>query len=398
MRAIAGVPAAVAGQARPVLLWVGSAFITAVVTVNMLGGPFGVRLGYWHGGPVMVVGFLALVAALLWRYPLAAFVLLVLGVAVVAVVFPDDRVGFGPMLPVDVAVCYIAATRRRWVAAVALGLALAVPAGYVVTRMLNGDDTRVWFFQSPVVYGVVFAWLIGVSIAKSRQLAAASRTQAADRAMTAERLRIARELHDMVAHSVGIIAIQAGMGSRVIASRPAEAQEALRVIETTSREALSGLRQTLIALRRAEPRPVASDAAPGLADLDRLAAGATDAGVRATVHRAGPARPLPPEVELAAYRIVQEALTNVIRHSGARLCRVTVEYRETELAVEVVDDGRGSPSTSTGRGFGIIGMRERVGLLGGRLEAGPRPHRGYRVAANLPLDDAAETLAEQATV
>jgi signal transduction histidine kinase len=290
------------------------------------------------------------------------------------------------MVPVDVAVCHIAATRPRRASVAALCLALAVPAGYQVARVLAGGDPHLWMFQSPVLYVVVFAWAIGLSIYKTRQLAAASRAQAADRAMTAERLRIARELHDMVAHSVGIIAIQAGVGSRVIGTRPAAAEEALRVIETTSREALSGLRRTLTALRHADPDPTAPDVAPGLADLDRLTAGAADAGVRVTVHRSGPPRPLPPGVDLAAYRIVQEALTNVIRHSGARNCRLDLGYHQTELTIEVVDDGPGRPPSGTDRGFGIVGMRERAGLLDGHLEAGPRPDRGFRVAATLPLD------------
>ncbi|MFC6935973.1 sensor histidine kinase [Actinomadura yumaensis] len=197
----------------------------------------------------------------------------------------------------------------------------------------------------------------------------------------------------MVAHSIGIIAIQAGVGSRVIGTQPAEARNALSAIEETSRDTLSGLRRMLGALRRAEPVPGTSgasdgdaaprDPAPGLADLDRLAAATRDAGVRVEVTRLGESRPLPSDIDLSAFRIVQEAVTNVVRHAGTDRCRVTIDQRDGELAVEIVDDGRGHGTTSIG--YGLVGMRERVGLLHGDLTAGPRPEGGFRVAARLPV-------------
>ncbi|GGZ61953.1 hypothetical protein GCM10010371_21680 [Streptomyces subrutilus] len=223
-----------------------------------------------------------------------------------------------------------------------------------------------------------------------REHAVALRSQEVAEAVTAERLRIARELHDVVAHSIGIIAIQAGVGSRVIQTRPAEAREALRAIETTSRETLSGLRRTLVSLRRAERGATASEPSPlapspGLADVERLAAATADAGVRVDVRRGGEQRPVPTDIDLSAYRIVQESLTNVVRHAATERCRVAIDYRDGELLVEVVDDGRGTTGDGSAHGFGIIGMRERVGLVGGRLTAGPRPEGGFRVAARLPL-------------
>ncbi|HEY3506101.1 MAG TPA: sensor histidine kinase [Actinocatenispora sp.] len=383
------VPESVAARVRPVLVWAGGTLLTAAATLTMLGPPFGPGAGYRHAGPIAVAATVAVAAVLLRWYPTVA-VLLLLGGALTATVFrPDLRVEFGPMVPVDVAVCYIAATRSRRAAIVSLCLALVVPAGYDVRVLAADGGPFLAPFQLPVLYAVVFAWVVGLTIRKSRQLAAAARTQAAERAMTAERLRIARELHDMVAHSVGIIAIQAGVGNRVIGTRPDDAQEALRVIETTSREALSGLRRTLVALRRAEPGRAGPNVAPGLAELDRLAAGAAEAGLHVTVHRTGAARPLPADTDQAAYRIVQEALTNVIRHSGARRCRVDVDYRESELAVVVDDEGCGRPDPLGDNGFGIVGMRERAALLGGDLSAGPRPGGGFRVAATLPLEAAA---------
>jgi signal transduction histidine kinase len=234
--------------------------------------------------------------------------------------------------------------------------------------------------------------MIGLLIRERREHTVALRSQEVAKAVTAERLRIARELHDMVAHSIGIIAIQAGVGSRVIQTQPAEAREALRAIETTSRETLSGLRRTLVALRQADPHtdlalaPLAP--APGLADIERLAAVTADAGVRVDVRWAGERRRLPADIDLSAYRIVQEAVTNVVRHADTGRCQVAIDYGTEELSVEVLDDGRGTPGAQ-GSGFGITGMRERVSLLHGRFSAGPRPEGGFRVAARLPLPEPA---------
>lgn len=234
------------------------------------------------------------------------------------------------------------------------------------------------------------ACTVGLLSRERREHAVVLRAQEVAEAVTVERLRIARELHDMVAHSIGIIAIQAGVGSRVIQTQPAEAREALCAIETTSREALSGLRRTLVSLRQADRGATASEQSPfapspGLADIERLAAVTADAGVRVDVRRSGERRPVPADIDLSAYRIVQEALTNVIRHAGTRRCRVAIDYGVEELAVEVVDDGRGATENDSAHGFGIIGMRERVALLGGHLSTGPRPEGGFRVAARVPL-------------
>ncbi len=237
------------------------------------------------------------------------------------------------------------------------------------------------------------AWTSGRMLRERREHAAALRDQAAARAVTAERLRIARELHDMIAHSIGVIAIQAGVGSRVIDSQPAEARKALSVIEDTSRETLAGPRQTLVALRRDESDASGAtgprEPAPGLDDLGRLAATTADAGVRVELRWEGTRRPLPADIDLAGYRIVQEALTNVIRHARTDVCQVTVSYREAAVAVEVSDAGRGA-AVGPGAGLGIVGTRERAALLGGHFTAGPRPGGGFTVAAVLPVPDGAE--------
>ncbi|WP_344661471.1 sensor histidine kinase [Catenulispora subtropica] len=228
------------------------------------------------------------------------------------------------------------------------------------------------------------AWLIGNSVRERRAGAARQRADAAAQAVSNERLRIARELHDMIAHSIGIIAIQAGMGNRVIATQPGEARKALQAIEETSRDTLSQLRRTLTALRQGDVAGTPTDPAPGLADLDKLVASTQRAGVLAIVETGGLPRPLPGEVDLAAYRIIQESVTNVVRHSGARTCHVTVEYGEGAVTITVADDGHGVLG-SGGTGFGLVGMRERVSLVHGEFSAGPRPGGGFLVRAKLPV-------------
>jgi signal transduction histidine kinase len=235
----------------------------------------------------------------------------------------------------------------------------------------------------------IIAWLIGHSIRQAQARAELVRAQAAAQAAMAERLRIARELHDMVAHSIGVIAIQAGSGRSVFDARPEDAREALAAIEASSRETLSGLRRMVTGLRRAEAGPGQAplDAPPGLADIDRLAATARDAGVQVNVDWRGSREPLPADIDLSAFRIIQEAVTNVVRHAGTGQCQVCIEQRDGYLSIEVTDNGRGG--SMAGTGYGITGMRERAALLGGDFSAGPRPGGGFRVAARLPVPESA---------
>jgi len=232
-------------------------------------------------------------------------------------------------------------------------------------------------------------WGIGYLLRKRREYAVSLREQNAARAVMAERLRIARELHDMVAHSIGIIAILAGAAGRVIETQPKEARAALGNIETTSRETLTGLQRMLSALRQAEPGAAFEAAALtpvlGLGDLESLAARAADAGIRVEVTWRGERRPLPPQIDLSAYRVIQEAVTNVVRHSGTRTCRIDIGFAADELEIEITDDGHGLAHARSGEGgFGLLGMRERVALLSGQFSAGPRPEGGFRVMARLP--------------
>jgi signal transduction histidine kinase len=250
-----------------------------------------------------------------------------------------------------------------------------------------------------VVDGLIMAaawWLGDVSrrrqeaIVAARERAAeleAAREELARRAVTEERLRIARELHDVVAHSMSIIAVQSGVGAHLLDSRPEEARKALAAVEVTSRQALVEMRRLLGVLRQeAEPRGGLAPA-PGLGGVEALAAEVARAGVRVEVRIEGTPAELPAGLELSAYRIVQEALTNVVRHAGPATARVAVRYAADRVEVEVADDGRdGDPAGQDHGGHGIAGMRERAALYGGTLEAGPRPGGGFRVAASLPLD------------
>ncbi|MGC5018116.1 sensor histidine kinase [Micromonospora sp. DT47] len=327
--------------------------------------------------PVIVSGLLV---GLLRRRPLLALALLLVGSFHVAVTAPRLESQYLLFLLADLVVAYLVASWPAGVATAAAGMAAVGQLAAATYHHANVGLPGPFAF---VVLALVTAGTIGFTIRERREHAAVLRGQAAAQAVTAERLRIARELHDMVAHSIGLIAIQAGVGARVIDTQPAEARTALATIEATSRETLAGLRRTLGALRRPDAEPAPLDPTPGLADLDRLVASAGDAGVRVELRWRGARRPLPADLDLAVFRIVQESVTNVVRHAGTDSCRVTVEQSSDEVVVEVVDEGRGCPVGGTG--YGIVGMRERAQLLGGRFHAGPRPEGGFRVAARLPV-------------
>jgi len=205
-------------------------------------------------------------------------------------------------------------------------------------------------------------------------------------AIVAERLRIARDLHDVVAHHVSVMGVQAGAARRALDKDPVLASEALQNVEQTARSAIGELRGLLGILRAEEGEQPAEthQASPGLDQLEELVAHARATGLDVRHGVYGEPRPVPDGVALSAYRVVQEALTNVVRHSGARTAEVRVRYLDNALEVEVTDDGRGPDQTKEG-GFGLVGMRERVAVHGGELEAGPRRDAGYRIRASLPV-------------
>ncbi|NUL06056.1 sensor histidine kinase [Streptomyces lunaelactis] len=294
------------------------------------------------------------------------------------------QIAYLQALLTDLTVGWIAATRPRLTAAVAALVALGVQIGGA-SYYREGSSS---FLAASAFLALmtVTAWTVGYSVRERRQHMAVLRARAAEQAVTAERLRIARELHDMVAHSIGVIAIQAGVGRRVIDTQPSEARNALAAIEGTSRDTLAGLRRMLGALRQADPGDGAPlGPAPVLADLDGLVERIRDAGVRVDIEWRGERRPLPAEIELSAYRIIQEAITNVVRHSNANACRVSVDCGEDDLSIEITDEGRGLSGLPGAAGYGLTGMRERAALLHGEFTAGPRIEGGFRVAARLPV-------------
>jgi len=332
-----------------------------------------------------VFGCVLLVSALLVRrWPLLALAVTLGGLVATMALQPSPVSAALVVLAVaaGLEICYLAATRTRKVSVTGVAMTAGVGLLILLLGVPSGGSVRIGSAVPGVPVATVaialvtvIAWLLGHSIRQAQDRAELVRVQAGAQAAMEERLRIARELHDMVAHSIGIIAIQAGSGRRVFDARPDQARDALAAIEATSRETLSGLRRMVTGLRHAEPGPGPGQApmgsAPGLADIERLAATALDAGVRVEVDWRGSQEPLPADIDLSAFRIIQEAVTNVVHHAGTGQCQVLIDQQDGQLSIEVTDSGRGG--TAAGTGYGITGMRERAALLGGDFSAGPRP-------------------------
>ena len=327
------------------------------------------------------------------RFPVAAITVACCALVLYAV----GRYNAYPGLPIFVLVAGVSlhSTRRR--ALLAAGLAAVALSVAVWLQPERVATASTWVAS---LLAVAVAWLWGENLRNRRARWAAMEERArrleAEReerdrqAVTDERLRIARELHDVVAHSMSVIAVQSGVANHVIDSRPAQARQALATIEATSRSALVELRRLLGVLRQGDD-PVASlEPNPGMAEIGRLADQIRSAGVEVELKVEGEPGELPPGVDLSAYRIAQEGLTNVLKHGGG-VARVLVRYSPGAVAVEIADDGRagtdGAPAEGTGHG--LIGMRERVAVFGGELTAGPVPGGGYRMAARLPYAAAA---------
>ena len=360
--------------------------LVAPLLVIAIGGSFGAADAQDGRRAIDAAAIALLVAGplllLLWRrWPL---VTLCGVVAVTAAYFIADY-PYGPVFfsLVLALVAGVVAGYRR----IAWGLALALLVVVFAVRAIAGlgDDVT-----AGEVLGLVTWLVIGLSVAEvakvrleRRAERAAARDDEIARRAQEERLRIARELHDVLAHSISLINVQAGVALHVMDEQPEQARTSLTAIRDASRQALQEVRATLGTLRGAgEDAP--RSPAPTLDDLEELAARATAGGVRVTTEVTGERRPLPPGVDRAAYRIVQEAVTNVHRHADAGTATVHVDYGDW-LTVQVDDDGRGGPPDPDGAGTGIAGMRERAVAAGGSLEAGPRPEGGFRVRARLPL-------------
>jgi signal transduction histidine kinase len=281
---------------------------------------------------------------------------------------------------------------RRHRLAVAIAVATAVV--WIVWSYAAAESDQ---NTLPSTFFALVAWLAGRTMRRRQQLVELLGDRARQlerereervRAMVAEeRGRIARELHDVVAHSVSVMVVQAQAGPRLVGD-PARATGAFEAIEASGREALVELRRLLGILRTGDDQ-LAVGPQPGLASLDGLVEQMGESGLAVELCIEGEPVPIPPGVDLSAYRIVQEALTNTLRHAGDANARVGVRYGPSALELEIVDDGAGAPAKVNGSGHGLIGMRERTALYGGRLDAGPRPGGGYSVRARLPLPGSA---------
>jgi signal transduction histidine kinase len=367
----------------------------------LAGGPTAPSGPGWIAARALAVGVACASLPFRRRFPIA-----VLGIVTAAVAFvngaagpPDFQGGGGGLLvlavPLAVYPVVLTSSRRRAVLEVGAAV-VAIEIGALLAP--GGPD---WGAMLPGLALATVGWLAAENARTRRayidgvvERAAErerEREERARRASTDERLRIARELHDVVAHAMSIIAVRSGVARMALQTRPQEASEALGIIEDTSHQALQELRSIVGVLRSAETdgTPAQREPAPGLADLEQLVAQIGEAGVPVHLRVEGQPRRLPPGVDLSAYRITQEALTNIVRHAAPATAQLTLCYLPAEITIEVTDNGRSSPEASTGgqstngSGHGLIGMRERVALYGGNLQAEPTP-TGFHVLARIP--------------
>jgi signal transduction histidine kinase len=398
--------------------------------------PYGLVPSYTQSlaRPVAALLIIVSVVAVATRRRRPVLVLaMVLAVSLVAslLTVPESGVTLYYFLPIAYVLYLVAATyEHRRVAIRVVAAVLATLLADTALVYLTGASLYWHGELATVCLVLIIAWSSGYVVRQRRRYAVSLQDEAASKAVAVERLRIARELHDVVAHSMSVIAVQAGYGQYVIDSQPADARGALSAIQATSREALEEMRRMLGALRQAdeagrsgmidgeppgrsvrETGAAPLSPAPGLAALDRLLARTASAGVQVEIKRRGTARELPASIDLSAYRIIQEALTNVVKHARTSSCQVLIGFGQDELLIEVADNGAGVPALAgvapggsggaagpdlslaaaavrgvpDGTGHGIVGMRERVSLLGGEFTAGPRPGYGFGVCAHIPL-------------
>ena len=362
--------------------------VVCLLVVSEVDATFHGNLTGPQGANMAMLGLMSL--AFLWRRSHALEVLVfVLAALVLMTAFltpPSDMFALVVLL---VSACYASgrhlAGRRALVA-----LVLAVGTVFAVAAIHDPDDI-VW----PTVFFAALPWLAGRTLrnqtaltrelAEKAERAAHAREEEERRAIAAERSRIARELHDVLAHNLSVMVVQAGAARRVVESSPERAAEAAELIQRTGCEALAELRHLFGAVRRAEGEDLSGP--PSLVRVEELARGARAAGLKVRLTVEGEPVPLPPGVDQAAYRVVQEALTNTLRHAGGTHAAVTVSYEPNEVVLSIEDDGaadRGDGLSDTGSGYGLIGMRDRVALYGGLLQAGPRDGGGFAVRARLP--------------
>ena len=355
---------------------------------------------------VVTVLTLALILPLAWRRSHPLTVLLIMTV----LFFPYEAAGIGEETMSVIALwialysagAYGERRWRDWVRGVTVAAVLGYASYYVLFTdwaVERGGEAAFWVGAHELLLDVFLlaaAWVFGNTMAARRAAEADLRERAAQaerdredkarRAIFAERVRIARELHDVVAHHVSVMGVQAGAARRVMDAQPERARDALSAIEVSCRQAVAELHRLLGFLRQEGETDVLAPQ-PNLGSLDLLVGQLSEAKLSIAVVVEGHSRPLPPGVDLSAYRVVQESLTNTLKHASATRATVTVRYHPSALEVEVLDDGVGTAGVSQRPGgHGLIGMRERVSLQGGHLRIGPCPSGGFAVRATFPTD------------
>jgi signal transduction histidine kinase len=342
--------------------WTISAVVLAMLAVNL---GWASRHHAHQTVPLALLASLPLLG--LRRNPLA-----VLGVMLGTLVVTDLAYHWSNPFPVWLSLFTVARFRARRTSLLAALVTLAA--------VLASHDVVHPASTVARIVSVAVAWLLGDTLRARRAWLDEEREQHLRRATDEEQARIARELHDVIAHNVSVMVVQAAAANDVFDTHPEKARDAVRSIEATGRSALTELRRLLGAVR-ADPSYAPQ---PGLARLDGLVEGVRAAGLPVTVHVEGELEDLPAGLDLSAYRIVQEALTNTLKHAAASRAEVGIRRTSQSVELEIVDDGMGD-GTAEGSGQGLIGMRERATLVGGEVDAGPLPGGGFRVRARLPL-------------
>ena len=329
------------------------------------------------------------------RYPLLPIAAQMTAVAIQALATSDAAEGSGLLFPGLVALYSAAAWGSRRVAWT--GLALVAAGAAIQTAEDQHVRTAAQMWAAAVFWLLMLAsWAAGL-LMRSRRIAGEQERRAAEverrhaEAVVAERSRIARELHDVIAHNMSVIVLHAVAAEGFLEREPERARVPLQHIEESGREALDELRRLLSVIRDGTDETRALDPQPGLADLGALVDSVRTAGVPVELTTEGRAVSLPRTIDLSAYRIVQEALTNTLRHAGPTTTKVTVRYGPDAVEIEVLDEGQAPRNgDSTGAGHGLVGMRERAALYNGSVEAGAQPGGGYRVHARLPVERTGE--------
>jgi signal transduction histidine kinase len=369
--------------------------VTAVLLVGSLGEAHPVRPEDAAAGapvPPTAAYLLVVVAglALIWRRrrPLPVFVVSLAAVlAYSAFGYVNGSALLAPMVALYTVVAAGNLSRSLLTGGIALVSLTAVESTLGPFGPLGGPATVLPFEIAASVF-------LGLAVANRRAYVAEAEARAeraehtreeeARRRVDAERLRIARELHDVVAHTMATINVQATAAAQLLTDRPAQAAEAVQAIRGASKQGLRELRAILNVLRHADEAE-STQPAPGLAQLDALVATTSSAGLPTTVGVTGRRREVPPEVDLAAYRIVQESLTNAIRHAGEATAKIGLCFEDAQLTIDITDTGNGPQETVEGAGHGLAGMAERAASVGGTVDAGPGPRGGFRVQATLPI-------------